>query len=540
MPRRWPFFCVSLLPLLAVGCVVEKKPPVGPKVEFSEDDVQVATYDPAGRPTRGVALADQVWGAGGGRQAVEPVPWDVLRDGAGEDAVAAPGGEIVVDVDQPSVARAEPPPAGPVGQDPVPQRPAPAAEGEQDPEGPMPQESPEERRRREALMRTTFGDAILIGDDGRITKQFFLSDEAGYVFQSLIRPLDDANEKPPVIRGGTFGGEAGADRTVLDRLLGESEVDVIFLERFEQIQNVPIQATNNISTAKAQPGSSNSLVLVTARPSALRQFERALDLFYANIPQIEIEVQVVEFTVSDSLSLGTAPLDNNTPTLGSTNSGTLVQEIVSNFPLSAPFLGSSSINDSGILRLSAIQNGWELNALLQALENNQIADIKSEPKLVVRNGGTATIATTTELPFPQAQISNQTVVSSSIQFKKVGIVLNIRPEIAGTDTVILQVYASVSAVSSFAATEPVPTPIIATREATTSVYLKRGEAAVIGGLVTQNTFETESKIPLLGDIPILGLLFRSSSTQTQRTDLQFFITPRIVTGSRGVRGGFGG
>jgi type II secretory pathway component GspD/PulD (secretin) len=281
-------------------------------------------------------------------------------------------------------------------------------------------------------------------------------------------------------------------------------------------------------------------VLVTARPSALRQFERALDLFYANIPQIEIEVQVVEFTVSDSLSLGTAPLDNNTPTLGSTNSGTLVQEIVSNFPLSAPFLGSSSINDSGILRLSAIQNGWELNALLQALENNQIADIKSEPKLVVRNGGTATIATTTELPFPQAQISNQTVVSSSIQFKKVGIVLNIRPEIAGTDTVILQVYASVSAVSSFAATEPVPTPIIATREATTSVYLKRGEAAVIGGLVTQNTFETESKIPLLGDIPILGLLFRSSSTQTQRTDLQFFITPRIVTGSRGVRGGFGG
>jgi type II secretory pathway component GspD/PulD (secretin) len=109
--------------------------------------------------------------------------------------------------------------------------------------------------------------------------------------------------------------------------------------------------------------------------------------------------------------------------------------------------------------------------------------------------------------------------------------------IAGTQTVILQVYANVSAVTAFAATDPVPTPIISSREVLTSVHVGEGKTTVIGGLVSRSTLRIETKFPILGDIPILGYLFRSTSEKTERTTLQFHITPRIIQGPRGFQDG---
>ncbi|MEY2982980.1 MAG: hypothetical protein RL562_3207, partial [Planctomycetota bacterium] len=75
--------------------------------------------------------------------------------------------------------------------------------------------------------------------------------------------------------------------------------------------------------------------------------------------------------------------------------------------------------------------------------------------------------------------------------------------------------------------------------ATTSVHLREGESTVIGGLVSESTVDLEAKIPLLGDIPILGYLFRSTSTQRSKNSLEFVITPHILVGSRGTRAGSG-
>ena len=116
-----------------------------------------------------------------------------------------------------------------------------------------------------------------------------------------------------------------------------------------------------------------------------------------------------------------------------------------------------------------------------------------------------------------------------IEFKPVGVKMNIIPVIAGTDSVLLQVYADVSAVTSFANTEPVVTPITSQRTAVTTVYLKNQHSLLIGGLKSVSQIESETKVPLLGDIPILGFLFRSTSTTRQETSVAFQITPRIVT-----------
>jgi general secretion pathway protein D len=153
---------------------------------------------------------------------------------------------------------------------------------------------------------------------------------------------------------------------------------------------------------------------------------------------------------------------------------------------------------------------------------------------MVRNGGTAAIATFTEIPFPQAKVTVTNVSSTNISFKPVGITLGIKPIIAGTETVILQIHADVSAVTGFAATDPIDTPIVSKRTAVTSVHVPNGKSTIIGGLRTTASIQNETKIPILGDIPILGYLFRSTTDQSSETTLSFIITPRIRIGSQDV------
>lgn len=410
----------------------------------------------------------------------------------------------------------------------------------QDPATQDPDEKAARRRQREAMIRATFGDAVTIADDGRLTKMFPVTGQTGRVFAQLCRPWDPADDrKLDEAAGGNaqFGGPRNA--TVLDRMLGaDHEVDIVYLANFVGVQNmsVPLNA-NQIAAPQGNPDK-GALVIVTAMPAALAAFERALDLFYTNIPQIEIEVKVVEYTTSDTLSFGIdppGPAGAPTPSVTNQSTGKLIDTITADFPINAPFIGTSSLSDVGLIHLGGIHDSWELDATLQVLETSAIADIISQPKLVVANGGLATVQTTTALPFPKARISQigGSTTESSVEFKNTGITMTIRPEVAGTDTVTLLVHANVSVATSFAATEPIPTPIISSRAATTSVHLREGETMVIGGLVSEQISESESKIPLLGDVPILGYLFRSTSTQKSKTVLEFHITPTIIRTSAG-------
>ncbi|HEU4420296.1 MAG TPA: type II and III secretion system protein [Planctomycetota bacterium] len=406
-----------------------------------------------------------------------------------------------------------------------------------------PRETPEQR---DARLRLQFGSNVLIGTDGRVTKQYFLAGDLGVTFLKLIADITQitpeqlavARDKIPLPLPGTKVG--GKDsHSILGRMLRDHEVEVTYVPEFEILSGAnlvdasgppPLPAVRGeplISTNKAP---SVALALVTALPSALAAFEGALDLFYSSIPQIEITVTVVEYQTADALAFGVALFETNPPILTNLSSSQLVRSYTSSFPLRPPTVGSSPLTDLGQIALGGIHKSWELDVVLEALEANSLADVQSSPKLVVRNGGVAAISTLTQVPFPKAKISQLgTEVATDIEFKPVGVKMNIIPMIAGTDSVILQVYADVSAVTGFADTEPVPTPITSTRTAVTTVYLRDGYTLVIGGLKSQTKFESETKVPLLGDIPILGFLFRSTSTSHNETTVEFHITPRIVT-----------
>ncbi|MCR9245962.1 MAG: hypothetical protein NXI31_13090 [bacterium] len=403
----------------------------------------------------------------------------------------------------------------------------------QDPQG-------ENEEQRNARLRTEFGSSVLIGKDGRVTKQYFLAGDLAPTFLKLIaeiqpgKPVAKAAQEPPA--GTKVGGPES--RSVLGRMLGEYVVEVTYVPEFEVLSGGRIVDPAKGSVVSGEPfavkaGPKVALALITAQPSALKAFEAALDLFYGSIPQIEITVQVVEYTTADALAFGVTGIDNTTPVLSNLTSGQLVRSFTSIFPRSQPIVGATPVTDVGLFTLGGIHDSWELNMVLEALEANNIADIQSSPKLVVRNGGIAAISTLTQVPFPKARINQLGAnVATDISFKPVGVKMNIVPTIAGTDSVILQIYADVSAITGFADTDPVVTPITSQRTAVTTVYLKDKHTLVIGGLKSETTFESETKVPLLGDIPLLGFLFRSTSTQRSETQVEFYITPRIMT-SRG-------
>jgi len=417
-------------------------------------------------------------------------------------------------------------------------------------DAPAPQDPAETPEQRDARLRLQFGSSVLIGADGSVTKQYFLAGELGPTFLKLIAEISPERRITPIrtpkpeelpLPGTKVGGPAS--RSVLGRMLGQHEVEVTYLPEFEILSGAMLadpKAPNADSAVRGQPldagvgtAPSVALVLVTAQPHALAAFENALDLFYASIPQIEITVQVVEYQTADALAFGVASVpdgDGVLPLLGNLTSSQLVRSYTSTFPLRPPTVGTSPVTDVGLFQLGGIHDSWQLNAILQALEANNLADIQSSPKLVVRNGGVASISTLTQVPFPKAKINQLgTEVATDIEFKPVGVKMNIIPMIAGTDSVILQIYADVSAITGFAATTPVSTPITSNRTAVTTVYLKDGHTLVIGGLKSATKFESETKVPLLGDIPLLGFLFRSTSTSKNETTVEFHIRPRIVT-----------
>ena len=202
----------------------------------------------------------------------------------------------------------------------------------------------------------------------------------------------------------------------------------------------------------------------------------------------------------------------------------------------APFPGD--VPDPGTaMRLVQVfgKSGINASATIQALANTNMAKMIAEPRMTVASGKTAYMLAGQELPVTSGRLSNDNLVTEKTSYKPIGVQLYITPLVIGPDAVKLHIVTVVSAVQGFVElpdlntlTTSIVNPILDTREAETTVSVPDGAALVIGGLRQVRSITGESKVPGLGDIPILGWLFKSHRSQKQITDLYFFVTPRIV------------
>ena len=167
------------------------------------------------------------------------------------------------------------------------------------------------------------------------------------------------------------------------------------------------------------------------------------------------------------------------------------------------------------------QNGsFAATGLYRLLQNRDVSHILAQPRITVKNGRVGGFLAGGEIPIP---ISN--AFTTAVEFKPFGVRLDFLPTITWSDRIDLRIFPEVSNLSALRVNG---IPGLETRRSISRVEMKEGESLILGGLLNQNTIKNVSKFPILGDIPILGALFRSTSFSNQESELIIVVTPRIV------------
>ena len=267
----------------------------------------------------------------------------------------------------------------------------------------------------------------------------------------------------------------------------------------------------------------NSLVVsdIPENMSTLASLTRDLDV---QTGQVLIEAKIVEFTDQSSSELGISWNYSDFETGGTDGTGSYTY-------------GSAFNNDSateGLLELtfgkfeSALDPMQDLTAKIAAMQKDGLAEVLAKPTILTLDNREAQIEITTHLALAK-KVTYREGGDSTVEpiFGDVGVTLKVTPHINNDEFVTMVIEPKVSSAqrSSYFPDEAVDTKH---RTAKTTVMAKAGETVIIGGLLRTDVVETHFKVPILGDIPLLGALFRKSITSNTDTEVMLFLTPRLL------------
>lgn len=244
--------------------------------------------------------------------------------------------------------------------------------------------------------------------------------------------------------------------------------------------------------------------------------------------EVQIDVRVVEFSRKVLKQAGFNLISN---THGFTF-GTFAPSSLSSTELTGSTSATRGISGEFTLPVSQALNlvmgssSEGLLSILSMLEGNGFARTLAQPTLVAQSGQTANFLAGGEFPVPVPQALGQT----TIQYKPYGIRLDVAPTVLAENRIALKIAPEVSDLDfeKAIAISGVTVPSLITRRADTSIELGNGESFVIGGLVSQSVVKNLDKIPGLGDIPVLGLFFKSARLSREDKELLIIVTPKLV------------
>lgn len=247
-------------------------------------------------------------------------------------------------------------------------------------------------------------------------------------------------------------------------------------------------------------------VIVNALPEQLSRVREAIELLDRQRPQVFIDVKVVEMVSSELRQLGI--------TWGS-SFGLFLP-----VPSPSPETIVPGLNEIWLVSPPLAL----LTATLQTLQEQGKARILASPRVLTLDGTEARLVTAEEIPVTILQIVGGQAVRT-IQTFTAGVSLSVTPRIAEHNRIDLTVQPTVRVITG---TTPEGFPQISTRELQARVVITDGQPVMLGELVDQRTIEIVSKLPILGDLPILGALFRTRRTQKVDTNIAIIVTPKIV------------
>ena len=282
---------------------------------------------------------------------------------------------------------------------------------------------------------------------------------------------------------------------------------------FASSSNTSTDGSKVLGTASIDYDPDTGTVIVFADEETNSHIEKVVTELDRPVPQVLIKVLFLEVTHSNGEDLGVEGILKF-------NHGNDVNEISTNYGLGTERLGGFyKIIDS------------DLEATLHAIATTNKLEVLSRPSILTRNNHEAIITVGQEVPFiTNSRVTDNGDTINTIQYSDIGIILRVTPHIAPERMVEMQVEPEISTLTADTVpiSDTVNARVIAKRSADTRVLVGNGKTVVIGGMMENNNKEHVSKVPLLGDIPYLGALFRRTVMDKSKTELLIFLTPLVV------------
>lgn len=350
--------------------------------------------------------------------------------------------------------------------------------------------------------------------------------------------------------------ESGGDTQV--RYLRYADAEKISQKLREQIQGIAAAATPGAPGAVAAPAAiggavdksvtiwaepqTNALV-VTAPPKVMRSIMSIVDRLDIRRAQVLVEAILVEMSYDKSMDLGINWIVGDTDSQGNALpaggfvkpvDGTGIGEIIQGILNPDAIAGLPTGLTAGFGQI--VENGTSWAALIRAIGGIGNTNIIATPSVVTLDNEEAEIKIAQEVPFVTGQYTNQGVSGNNgvvnpfqtIQREEVGNILKITPQINEGDSVMLKISQEASSIAASSQQVSSADLITNKRTITTNVMVEDGGIIVLGGLISDEVRESNSQVPFLGSIPLIGELFKTRSVDKVKTNLMVFIRPRVM------------
>ncbi|UCC22359.1 MAG: secretin and TonB N-terminal domain-containing protein [Planctomycetota bacterium] len=276
----------------------------------------------------------------------------------------------------------------------------------------------------------------------------------------------------------------------------------------------------------SSPGTSH--IIVTDTETNIK----AIDTFIAEIdritPQVLIETRIYDITSRDKLDLG-VEWDVGRRTTYDADTGEPISGKIDPFITGVFDAGTNKTEatTNGFIRFGLLNKNIDLDVQLRAEQENIDAKLLANPRILVLDNETATFDIVTEQPYVERTIQNG-ITTETVKFKDIGTKLQVTPHVTRDGMLRLHIVPEFGIQVARVITETINVPVVDTRRVNTIALVRDGQTVVLGGLRKKDVSKQINKVPLLGDIPVLGAAFRFEGEDTAVTEIVVFITPQII------------
>ena len=292
---------------------------------------------------------------------------------------------------------------------------------------------------------------------------------------------------------------------------GAAELAPILSQMLQDIANEDTRSVEGSPRIVADD--TKNAVIVWGNDAEQESFSGLIQALDTTPVQVLLETTIAEVSLRDELNFGLRWFFEN-GNLSGTFSDASNGAVASTFP-----------------GLSFLFQGPNAAVALNALSSVTDVNVISSPSITVLDNKEALLQIGDEVPIATQQVQDTTNASApvvnTISFRNTGIILRVKPRVSSSGRVILDIEQEVSSVSN-TTTSGIDSPTISQRKIETSVVVQSGRTIVLGGLIEESRNKTNSRVPIAGDVPLLGALFRNRKDEAQKTELLILITPKVI------------